>query len=124
LCYSFLLFVSLNQSYGELKFRTGAREPAILFEFLTAKALELFIDGRAVRIGAPREPPVPTQFPASIDYLSSAIQEPIGQRDLEKHHTGDDGLDIWVAKGFGDERASQLFLVAQCAIGEDWNRKR
>src|SRR5436309_2159292 len=38
LCYSFLLFTSLNQSYSRLNFRTGAREPAILFEVVTARA--------------------------------------------------------------------------------------
>lgn len=125
LCYSFLLFVSLNQSYRELKFRDGtAREPAILFELLTARALELFLDAQAVRIGAPREAPVPSSFPACVEYLSSAIQEPVGARDLERQNSGDDGLDIWVTKGFGDQRSSQLFLVAQCAIGEDWDRKR
>lgn len=125
LCYSFLLFASLNQSYGELSFRTGAREPSILFEVLTARALELFLGGTAIRIGAPRLAPVPGGFPASLAYLANAIKEPVrGDGGLERHGSGDDGLDIWLTKGFEDERASSIFVVAQCAIGDDWGAKR
>lgn len=125
LCYSFLLFVSLNQSYGELSFRTGAREPAILFEVITARALELFLGGAAIRIGAPRLRPVPAGFPAALAYLAEAIREPVRtDGGLERHGSGDDGLDIWLTKGFRDERASSIFVVAQCAIGEDWGAKR
>ena len=125
LCYSFLLFVSLNQSYGELNFRTGAREPAILFEVLTARALELLLGAEAIRIGAPRIAPVPAGFPAALAYLAEAIGEPVrGDGGLERHGSGDDGLDIWLTKRFHDERTSSLFVVAQCAIGEDWGVKR
>lgn len=125
LCYSFLLFVSLNQSYGELNYRTGAREPAILFEVLTARAMELFIGGKAIRIGAPRLPPVPPGFPAAVAHLADVIKEPVrGDGGLERHGSGDDGLDIWLMKDFQDERTSSVFVVAQCAIGEDWGGKR
>ena len=124
-CYSFLLFVSLNQSYGELNFRTQASEPAILFEVLTARALELFLGGSAIRIGAPRLPPVPAGFPAALAFLANAIKEPVrGDGGLERHGSGDDGLDIWVTKGFQDQRTSSVFVVAQCAIGENWRVKR
>jgi hypothetical protein len=125
LCYSFLLFVSLNQSYGELNFRSGAREPALLFEVLTARALELFMGGQAIRIGAPRVAPVPGAFPAALIYLANAIREPSrGDGGLEHQTSGDDGLDIWLVKRFKDDRASSIFVVAQCAIGEDWAAKR
>jgi hypothetical protein len=125
LCYSFLLFVSLNQSYGELNFRTGAREPAILFEVVTARALELFLGGEAMRMGSPRLPPVPAGFPAALSHLANLIKEPVrSDGGLERHGSGDDGLDIWVTKGFQDERTSSVFLIAQCAIGEDWGAKR
>ncbi len=125
LCYSFLLFVSLNQSYGELNFRTGAREPAILFEVVTARALELFLDGTAVRIGAPRLAPVPVGFPAALAYLADVIKEQVrSDGGLERQGSGDDGLDIWLTKRFQDERASSIFILTQCAIGEDWGAKR
>jgi len=125
LCYSFLLFVSLNQSYGELSFRTGAREPSILFEVVTARALELFLGGRAIRIGAPRLPPVPAGFPAALAYLADAVKEPVrGDGGLERHGSGDDGLDIWLMRRFQDDRTSSIFVVTQCAIGEDWGAKR
>lgn len=125
LCYSFLLFVSLNQCYGELNFRRGAREPALLFEVITARALELFLDGQTIRIGAPRLPPVPAGFPAALAYLANAVGEPSrADGGLERHGSGDDGLDIWFVKSFQDNRASSVFIVAQCAVGEDWADKR
>jgi len=95
-----------------------------LFELLTARALELFVGGRAIRIGAPREAPVPGSFPAAIGYLATQIGEPVGAGGLERHGSGDDGLDIWLQKDFEDERPSQLFIIAQCAIGRDWPDKR
>lgn len=125
LCYSFLLFASLNQSYNELNYRGGtANEPAVLFELVTAKALGKFLNGETIRIGAPRQAPVPFAFPAAVDYLAATIQEPVGRRDLEKQESGDDGLDIWAIKPFGDDRTSQLCVIAQCAIGQDWQAKR
>lgn len=125
LCYSFLLFVSLNQSYTKMRFIGGtAGVPAALFEIITGRVLELFLGGRAIRIGSPREPPVPVPFPDAIDHLSGEIREPVGARDLEAHDSGDDGLDLWVFKAFQDSRPSQLFLIAQCAIGTDWPYKR
>lgn len=125
LCYSFLLFVSLNQAYTELRHRQAAREPAILFELVTARSLELFLGAQAIRIGAPREPPVPAGFPAALAHLGAAIGEPEHPNgDLERHGSGDDGLDVWTIKSFQDERPSNIFVLAQCAIGTDWGDKR
>jgi hypothetical protein len=125
LCYSFLLFVSLNQSYASMRFRGGdANRPARLFENVTARALEQFLGGNTIRIGAPREGSVPRAFPAAVDFLAGAIREPVGARDLERQTSGDDGLDVWFWKGFPDDRPGQVFLVAQCAIGDDWGEKR
>lgn len=126
LCYSFLLFVSLNQYYASLRYvRGSAGIPAKLFEHVTARAIAAFIGGsRVIRIGAPREPPVPSSFPAAIDYLVDVINEPAGARDLEYQSSGDDGLDLWGFKTFSDNRPGQLAVLAQCAIGTDWATKR
>jgi hypothetical protein len=125
LCYSFLLFVSLNQSYASMRFRAGsANRPARLFENVTAHALERFLNGSTIRMGAPREGAIPRAFPAAIDFLASAIREPVGARDLERQDSGDDGLDVWFWKSFADDRPGQIFLIAQCAIGDDWGQKR
>jgi hypothetical protein len=123
--YSFMLFASLNQTYEELNYRGGAASrPAELFEVLASKALEKYLEGSVIRIGAPRRQPVPAQFPRALDYVVGELGEIIGQRDLEDHHSGDDGVDLIGWRRFGDARASQAIIFAQCAIGTDWRGKR
>lgn len=123
--YSFMLFASLNQSYVELSYMKGsANRPAELFENLAAKAIENYLDCTVIRIGAPRRSPVPTAFPGALEYAVAQICEPIGQRDLEKQDSGDDGVDLIGWRPFGDSRASQAMILAQCSIGTDWKDKR
>jgi hypothetical protein len=123
--YSFMLFTSLNQSYVELNYAGGAaNRPAELFEVLAAKAVEKYLDCKVIRIGAPRRLPVPAQFPRALDYAVAELGEIIGRRDLEDHDSGDDGVDLIGWRSFGDLRASQAIIFAQCAIGTDWRDKR
>jgi hypothetical protein len=123
--YSFMLFASLNQSYVELAYTGGsANRPAELFEMLALRALEKYLDCTVVRIGAPRRAPVPAAFSAALDYTAAELREILGQRDLEDHNSGDDGVDLIGWRTFGDSRASQALIFAQCAIGTDWRDKR
>jgi len=123
--YSFMLFTSLNQSYGELNFiRGSANRPAELFETLASKAVEKYLDCSVIRIGAPRRKPVPGAFPDALEYAVKEMREIIGARDLEKQARGDDGVDLIGWRTFGDARASQAIILTQCAIGTDWRDKR
>lgn len=123
--YSFMLFASLNQSYTELKYTGGsANKPAELFELLALTAVEKYLQCPVIRIGAPRRHPVPTQFPDALTYAVKELGEVVGQRDLERHESGDDGVDLIGWRPFGDARASQAIILAQCAIGTDWRDKR
>jgi hypothetical protein len=123
--YSFMLFTSLNQTYEELNFAGGSgNRPAELFETLASKAIEKYLDCSVIRIGAPRRTPVPSQFPDALEYAVRELGEIIGKRDLEKHASGDDGVDLIGWRSFGDARASQAIILAQCAIGTDWRDKR
>jgi hypothetical protein len=123
--YSFLLFASLNQSYTELKYAGGtANKPAELFETVASKALERYLHCSVIRIGAPRRNPVPSKFPDALVYAVKELGETIGQRDLEQQNSGDDGVDLIGWRPFGDARASQAIILAQCAIGTDWRDKR
>ena len=123
--YSFMLFASLNQSYAELSYAGGtANKPAELFERLASKAVEKYLHCSVIRIGAPRRTPVPFQFPDALVYAVEELGEIIGQRDLERHNSGDDGVDLIGWRPFGDARASQAIILAQCAIGIDWRDKR
>lgn len=123
--YSFMLFASLNQSYTELSYTGGtANKPAELFETLASKAVEKYLHCSVIRIGAPRRKPVPSQFPAALSYTVKELGEIVGQRDLERHNSGDDGVDLIGWRPFGDARSSQAIILAQCAIGTDWRDKR
>lgn len=123
--YSFMLFVSLNQVYPELRFGQGtANEPAELFENITANSIQNYLRCNVIRIGAPRRKPVPSKFPTAIDYLCNTIGELAHQRDLEDHNSGDDGVDLVGWQSFQDNRHSQAIIFAQCAIGENWREKR
>jgi hypothetical protein len=123
--YSFMLFASLNQSYTELKYAGGsANKPAELFEMLALRAIEKYLQCTVIRIGAPRRHPVPSQFPDALTYAVKELGEVVGQRDLEKHDSGDDGVDLIGWRPFGDARASQAIILTQCSIGTDWRDKR
>ncbi len=123
--YSFMLVASLNQSYVELNYAGGAASrPAELFEGLAAKAIAKYLDCSVIRIGAPRRAPIPAAFPQALDYTTRELGEVVGQRDLEDHNSGDDGVDLIGWRTFGDSRASQAIIFAQCAIGTDWRDKR
>lgn len=123
--YSFMLFTSLNQNYRELNYHGGsANRPAEFFECLASKAIEKYLHCSVIRIGAPRRQPVPSQFPKALEYTVAELGELIGQRDLEHHNSGDDGVDLIGWRTFDDSRASQAIIFAQCAIGTDWRTKR
>jgi hypothetical protein len=125
LTYSFMLFASLNQSYEELNYAGGtANKPAEIFETLASKAVEKYLSCTVIRIGAPRRQPVPVHFPDALTYCVKELGEIIGQRDLERHNSGDDGVDLIGWRTFGDARPSQAIILAQCAIGTDWRDKR
>ena len=43
---------------------------------------------------------------------------------MEIQRSGDDGVDVIAWKPFGDNRSRQLVILAQCALGRDWAKKR
>lgn len=125
LLYKFLLLASLNQSYGDLKYSAGrAAKPAEMFEELTCLALKKYLGGVAIRMGAPRRSPVPSNFPKAVLYAAEQLGEEFRYGKMELQQSGDDGVDVIAWKPFGDNRSSQLVILAQCAIGTDWAKKR
>ncbi len=123
--YQFLLLVSLNQTYKELRYTRGqANRPAEIFEEITEIAVQRYLGGQSIRIGAPRRQPVPAQLPRAVKYAAERINEEFGYGELEIHGSGDDGLDLIVWVPFPDRKPSQLIVLIQCAIGTDWQTKR
>ena len=123
--YAFLLLVSLNQFYEELVYNRGtANRPAEIFENLTSLALRKYVPGKTIRMGASRRDPVPAAFPDAVRFAAVSMNEEFGYGELEIHDSGDDGLDVIAWCPHIDNRPSQLIIMAQCAIGTDWHRKR
>lgn len=123
--YTFMLLASLNQHYEELVFKGGtANRPAEIFEWLTGLALQKYVAGKVVRIGAPRREPVPGGFPEAVKYLAAQMAEEFGYGELELQHSGDDAVDLAAWRPQVDRRPSQMIILAQCAIGIDWREKR
>jgi hypothetical protein len=122
--YSFMLLASLNQHYAELVFSGGtAGRPAEYFEHLTGLALEKYMGGTALRIGAHRRDPVPAAFPEAVSFLSAQMMEDCGYGELEVQQSGDDNADVVAWCPHFDRRPSQVIILAQCAIGTDWREK-
>lgn len=93
-----------------------------LFEYITTEAARRYVSGEALRIGSPREAPVPANFREMVEYLSGRLNEgPTG--DVLNPADKDAGADVLAWRPFADGRAGQLILLAQCATGADWKTK-
>ena len=115
--YVFCLLVADRDLY-----RSGDRS-AILFEHLVKEALEVYLDGEAVRFGSPRD----TMYPGisdAIDQLAGLLKDqkiyvyPVNDTDKDL------GLDVVAWKSFSDGYISKIEVFMQCATGEDWPNKR
>lgn len=99
------------------------RALASLFEHLTREALAVYLDGNAVRFGAPRDT-MPAGIQDAIDELARLTNdEKIGVypvNDTDK----DLGLDVAGWKDFPDRYISKLEVYMQCATGENWTIKK
>lgn len=116
--FAFLLALSTQQFYTETKSSgSAASEPAKLFEHLVADALQAYV-GQAIRIGAPREDPVPTGFADCLRYLADSMDEPA--RLPMNPKAKDEGVDIVAWNPLPDKRGAQLIVLAQCKTGRDW----
>ncbi len=121
-CLSFacLLALSVQQFYEETKVSGGAaHEPAKLFEHLVAAAIRKYLNGSALRIGSPREPPVPAGFGDSLEYLAELMGERV--RGPLVPHVGDADVDVVGWMPFADGKAGQFILLAQCKTGKHWD---
>ena len=104
--------------------RKGQRVfPRRMFEDLAKYAAEAFIGGRALRFGAPRTE-LPREFKKALLYLCTAIGEGKVREIDEAIHAQDDALDLIAWKDFPDRAEGKLFLVGQCASGDNWESKK
>lgn len=99
------------------------------FERVTALLLKAYFgDGaEAQHTGAPRDAESGVTFRDAMAHLSGRSGEwiwaPEAELPAEPTVVGDEGLDFVVWKDSLDERRGHLFILAQCACGNDWETK-
>lgn len=123
--YEFCLAAALQSDISKKPFAYIPRA----FEKISAAIVAEFAGEGSLsyHTGAPRLGSVPARF----DHAMAEVAKLTGEWawNTAKHYpegnssTGDEGLDFVVAKRAGDQREGQLFLIGQCACGDDWEAK-
>jgi hypothetical protein len=84
-------------------------------------------DSEALHTGSPRDKSIGTRF---FDFMRTLrersgewVWDPEDGLPREPSTTGDEGVDFVVWKKTLDGRPGQIFLLGQCACGNDWSTK-
>lgn len=101
------------------------------FERLSAKIVESYmgVDAESVHVGWPRDGEVGRRFKTAMKHLERAPYEWIWSpeegkpEDPPTKYAKDEGVDFVVMKKLLDERAGRLYVLGQCACGDDWSTK-
>ena len=134
-----------NISHGRLELRPGARRwnpytfcllvadrdyyvkgdiSARLFEHLATKALESYLEGKAIRFGEPRDT-LPDDINQAIDHLANMTGDQRIAGNYPVRLTDQDfGLDVAAWKNFPDGETSKVLVYMQCATGQNWLSKK
>ena len=130
LVYEFCLAVCMSPSLSKKPFTT-ILPPA--FERLSRDVLKCFLGpgSNGYRTGWPSDGfgDRPIRFKAVVEELHRLTGEwvwsPAPGRSNDPSHTAvkDEGLDVVVWKKIGDDRKGHMFLLGQCACGQDWTEK-
>lgn len=128
LAYEYLLAVSKAPSLSAEKFAEIPRS----FERFVGQAIVAFLGpgAESYRLGWPPDPPHSPLLRERVKEISNRTGE-WRWNPLPEHtnHQGprsvkDGGIDLVIWKQFGDQRISSLYLLGQCACGNDWTTKR
>ena len=115
--YAFCLMVS-DRDY----WKPGDRS-ARMFEHLATEALQSYLQGCAVRFGAPREAPE-QEIVVALQNLQARTGDTFRGAYPLRATDQDLGLDVVGWKNFTDGEISKILVYMQCATGEDWPKKR
>ena len=86
----------------------------VLFERITNEAVRRFLGGESIVVGFPKSMKVVDMAAALGEKFAS--DPPWYRKDRD--------LDVVVWKPFGDQRASQVIILIQCAAGHNWTEKK
>lgn len=131
--YLFCLFVSyigLEKGAKELNV-WEKQKTSDLFEKLSSLVAENFlsskkVDAQSLQFGAPRNSWVQEKKPfrRALEFLKTKISEGDIKNNSNASRKKDAGLDIVAWRSFPDGRKSKLFLLGQCAAGNDFKNKK
>ena len=130
LIYELCLETSLQKNLSSKPFN----QLPILFELVVTEVAKCYLGHSAegIRTGAPSHNPIerPTNFKALMERVNELTKgefpwiPTVHLKDGESPTAPkDEGLDFVVWKPFGDFRMGQLFILGQCACGDDWESK-
>jgi hypothetical protein len=99
------------------------------FERMSAVIMKLFLgdNSESIHVGSPRDHEIGTTFVAAMKKVNEITKEwiwnPIADFGQNPQTTGDEGMDFIVWKNSPDKRNGRMFIVGQCACGDDWKDK-
>ncbi len=100
-----------------------------VFERMSAALTKQYLghDSDFIHVGSPRDESVGTKFVDAMKKVSQLTNEfnwnSIEDFGDEPQTTGDEGVDFIAWKNLPDKRKGKLFIMGQCACGNDWNTK-
>ena len=94
-----------------------------VFEHLTTLAVGAFLDGDAIRFGAPRDT-MPSPITEAVAELAALTASQAKSGWELRPRDQDIGLDVVGWKTFPDRHNNGLQIYAQCATGEGWLQEK
>lgn len=123
-------YIGLEKGSRDLK-AWDTKQISSLFEKLCTSVAENFlsnkrIDAHSLQFGAPRTSwkSEHQSFKKALEFLKSAINEGNVKGSPTANRRKDAGLDVIAWRPFPDNRTNKLFLLGQCAAGNDFKSKR
>lgn len=98
--------------------------PRRMFEDLSKHAAAAFVGGTALRFGAPRSDDLPSAFKDALAQLCVRMGEGEIRSIVDPVTAQDDSLDLVAWRDFPDRSEGKIFLLGQCASGDNWESKK
>ena len=123
-------YIGLEKGSSELKI-WDTKEISSLFEKLCTLVAQNFlsnkkVDAKSLQFGAPRTlwKAEHQSFKKALEFLKLALNEGTIKGSPTTNRRKDAGLDVIAWRPFPDNRTNKLFLLGQCAAGNDFKSKR
>ena len=123
--YEFCLAISSAQNITKGVNRHFPR----IFERMSALLVKFYLghDSECIHVGSPRNPDIGKGFVSAMQKVHEVTNEfvwnPVQDFGSDPRTTGDEGLDFIAWKNTPDRRKGRLFIIGQCACGDDWKTK-